>query len=122
MSDITEEGMRDQVERTLAMFFTGNRMPHMSGDPRERVPPMKRRDLSDATDSILALLQPALERARREERDPTMAVLGRNMALRSALRVNGLRSGATHADVDALLAEIDRAHPTPPSRSPEQPE
>lgn len=66
MSDITEEEMRDQVERTLAIFFTGNRMPHMSGDPRERVPPAKRRDLSDAADNVLALLQPALERARRE--------------------------------------------------------
>jgi hypothetical protein len=50
------EELRERVERTLAIFFTGNRMPHMSGDPRERVPPAKRRDLSDATDSIMELV------------------------------------------------------------------
>jgi hypothetical protein len=98
MSDITEEEMRDQVERTLAIFFTGNRMPHMSGDPRERVPPAKRRDLSDAADNVLALIQPALERARREERErerERCAVMADAMAEDMAISIGKIGSQMT---------------------------
>lgn len=112
MSDIPEE----EIARAIALELAAFRR-RMFPDSKVDLLPS---EMAQATGIMIAVVQPALERVRREERDHTMAVLGRNMALRSALRVNGLRSGATHADVDAVLAEIDRAHPNPPSRSPEQ--
>jgi hypothetical protein len=44
---------REELERLLALYFSGNRMPCMSGDPRDRLSPMRKRDLSDAVTSIL---------------------------------------------------------------------
>lgn len=41
------------MERTLAVYFSWNRQPCMSGDMRDRLSPLRRRELSDA---VLALL------------------------------------------------------------------
>jgi hypothetical protein len=44
---------REVLERLLALSFSANRMPCMSGDPRDRLSPLRKRDLSDAVTSIL---------------------------------------------------------------------
>lgn len=51
MSDIHE-----LIERELAIHFTQNRQPHMSGDPRERLSAMQRRNMEDARDAVIAAL------------------------------------------------------------------
>lgn len=45
---------REYLERLLALYFSGNRQPCMSGDPRDRLSPLRRRDLEDAVREILA--------------------------------------------------------------------
>lgn len=47
-------GDSDTLSWLLAPFFSGNRMPHMSGDPRDRLSPMRRRDLDEAVQAIIA--------------------------------------------------------------------
>jgi hypothetical protein len=53
--DLSERmGDRDTLSWLLASFFSGDRQPHMSGDPRARLSPLRRRDLDDAVQGILA--------------------------------------------------------------------
>ncbi|RWK39272.1 hypothetical protein [Mesorhizobium sp.] len=40
--------MITRVEKALAVHFSGNRMPDMSGDPRNRLSSLQRRNLTDA--------------------------------------------------------------------------
>jgi hypothetical protein len=47
-------GDRDTLSWLLAPFFSGDRQPHMSGDPRARLSPLRRRDLDEAVQSIIA--------------------------------------------------------------------
>ena len=51
MSDIHE-----LIERALAIRFSQNRQPHMSGDPRERLSALQRRNMEDARDAVIAAL------------------------------------------------------------------
>lgn len=51
MSDIHE-----LIERALAIHFSQNRQPHMSGDPRERLSALQRRNMEDARDAVIAAL------------------------------------------------------------------
>jgi hypothetical protein len=77
MSDPTPGGWPDAarklVEWALAIHFSGNKMPHMSGDPRNRLAPGQRRAMEDARDAVLEALAPILaaqiDAARREERE-----------------------------------------------------
>ena len=48
--------MVEAVEWALAVHFSGDRMPHMSGDPRNRLSPGRRRAMEDARDSVLEAL------------------------------------------------------------------
>jgi hypothetical protein len=47
-------GDRDTLSWLLAPFFSANRMPCMSGDMRDRLSPMRRRDLDEAVQAIIA--------------------------------------------------------------------
>jgi hypothetical protein len=67
------DAARELVEWALAVHFSGDRTPHMSGDPRNRLSPGRRRAMEDARDAVLDALAPILaaqvEAARREERE-----------------------------------------------------
>ena len=52
--------MREKLEYALAIYFSNNRMPHMSGDPRNRLSSLQRRNMEDAVTSILEVIGPAL--------------------------------------------------------------
>ena len=52
--------MRENLEYALAMHFSSNRMPHMSGDPRNRLSSLQRRNMEDAVTSILEVIGPCL--------------------------------------------------------------
>ena len=83
MSDPNPDGWPDAahelVEWALAVHFSGDRTPHMSGDPRNRLSPGRRRAMEDARDAVLEALAPILaaqvEAARREEREACAAVV-----------------------------------------------
>lgn len=55
----TRERVAETIGWYLACVVAGNNQPHMSGDPRNRVPPGKRRSFDDAclacADAILSL-------------------------------------------------------------------
>jgi hypothetical protein len=53
-------GIREKLEYALAMHFSNNRMPHMSGDPRNRLSSLQRRNMEDAVTSILEVIGPVL--------------------------------------------------------------
>jgi hypothetical protein len=53
-------GVREKLEYALAMHFANNRMPHMSGDPRNRLSSLQRRNMEDAVTSILEVIGPCL--------------------------------------------------------------
>jgi hypothetical protein len=89
---------RDELARLLAYFFAANRQPHMSGDPRNRLSPMRLRELEDAVDAILAAgyrripkpgteeWEAMVERALRAYWDTGEHELGMDAALRAALQ------------------------------------
>ena len=52
--------MREKLEYALALHFSSNRMPHMSGDPRNRLSSLQRRNMEDAVTSILEVIGPCL--------------------------------------------------------------
>lgn len=54
------DAARETVEWALAIHFSGDRMPHMSGDPRNRLSPGRRRAMEDARDAALEALAPIL--------------------------------------------------------------
>ena len=54
------DAARETVEWALAVHFSGDRMPHMSGDPRNRLSPGRRRAMEDARDAALEALAPIL--------------------------------------------------------------
>ncbi len=60
--------MREKLEYALAMHFSSNRMPHMSGDPRSRLSSLQRRNMEDAVTSILEVIGPVLTPAEVDER------------------------------------------------------
>jgi hypothetical protein len=60
--------MREKLEYALAMHFSSNRMPHMSGDPRNRLSSLQRRNMEDAVTSILEVIGPCLTPAEVEAR------------------------------------------------------
>lgn len=49
---------REALEWVLAIHFSQNRQPCMSGDPRDRLSPMQRRNMEDARDAMLEALAP----------------------------------------------------------------
>ncbi|TIN83076.1 hypothetical protein [Mesorhizobium sp.] len=54
--------MIERVEKALAVHFSGNRMPDMSGDPRARLSQLQRRNLTDAAyAAIEAMREPTDE-------------------------------------------------------------
>lgn len=55
----TELDLNERLEWALAIYFSGNRQPHMSGDPRARLSPGRQRDLSDAVLSVVETLRQA---------------------------------------------------------------
>ncbi len=61
-------GVREELEYALAMHFSNNRMPHMSGDPRNRLSSLQRRNMEDAVTSILEVIGPCLTPAEVEAR------------------------------------------------------
>lgn len=48
-----EMDTREQLEWVLAIHFSQNRMPDMSGDPRRRLTPLTRRNMDAAIDALL---------------------------------------------------------------------
>ena len=52
---------REALEWVLAIHFSQNRQPCMSGDPRGRLSPMQRRNMEDARDAVLEALAPILK-------------------------------------------------------------
>ena len=81
----------EEIGQALAIFFANNRQPCMSGDPRDRLSPLRRRDLDDATSAILALFAPIMageERTalRRETRALSQAQEWRNIAEKAEAR------------------------------------
>ena len=48
------------IEWSLAVHFSGDKMPHMSGDPRNRLTPGARRRMEDARDAVLDALAPLI--------------------------------------------------------------
>jgi hypothetical protein len=55
-----DEVVLGRLECSLASFIGGNRQPHMSGDPRERLSPLQRRNTSDAAVSAILALKETL--------------------------------------------------------------
>jgi hypothetical protein len=49
---------REALEWHLASHFSGNRQPHMSGDPRARLNPGTKRRMDDAIGSVFEALAP----------------------------------------------------------------
>ncbi len=47
---------QEQLEWVLAIHFSGNKMPHMSGDPRNRLSDMQRRQLDQAVSAAMEVL------------------------------------------------------------------
>ncbi len=64
---------RETLEWALAIHFSRNRQPCMSGDPRDRLSSLERRNLSAAAQAALDALDPVVavlvEAARRDERE-----------------------------------------------------
>ena len=87
----------EEIGQALAIFFANNRQPCMSGDPRDRLSPLRRRDLDDATSAILALFAPIL--AEKEALEGNME-LAAELALRSEARALAAEA--------ALAAERER--------------
>ena len=59
-----DETLIEAIEVALASFFSGNNMPDMSGDPRRRLSPLQRRNLTDAARACAPLAYRAgMERA-----------------------------------------------------------
>ncbi len=48
---------REALEWALAIHFSQNRQPDMSGDPRNRLSPLQRRNMNDAIDALLPLIE-----------------------------------------------------------------
>jgi len=57
----------EQIERIAAIHISGNRQPCMSGDPRDRLSPLQRRNLSDLANNILDVVEPMLRSDEREK-------------------------------------------------------
>ncbi len=51
---------RETLEWALAVHFSQNRQPCMSGDPRDRLSSLQRRNMEDARDAVLEALAPIL--------------------------------------------------------------
>lgn len=54
-----EDALVEALMRAMAMHFSMNRMPHMSGDPLNRLGAMERRRLDDAARAALTALRAA---------------------------------------------------------------
>lgn len=52
---------REALEWALAIHFLQNRQPCMSGDPRDRLSSLQRRNMEDARDAVLEALAPILK-------------------------------------------------------------
>jgi hypothetical protein len=50
---IRREKLTERLERRLAIYFSHNSQPSMSGDPRDRCSPLQRRNLSEAVKAVL---------------------------------------------------------------------
>ena len=93
MSDTNPGGWpdaaRELVEWSLAVHFSGDRMPHMSGDPRNRLSSGRRRAMEHARDAVLEALAPILaaqvKAARREEREACAALIDCGCDIRDAV-------------------------------------
>jgi len=92
------ESMIERVERALAIHFSGNRQPCMSGDPRDRLSPLQRRNLSDAA-------RAAIE-AMREASDEMVEAMNNQAYYASLSYPRGhIGPGAWSAAIDAALSE-----------------
>jgi phage-related minor tail protein len=115
-------GVREKLEYALAMHFSNNRMPHMSGDPRNRLSSLQRRNMEDAVTSILEVIGPALTPAEVDARIATEReqLQAENARLRKlvaylagtntdhvqvALAGNPIVCDAIHAEARAALGE-----------------
>jgi len=49
---MTKEKLIEMIGYSFALVVSGNNQPHMSGDPRMRIPPIKRRHFDDACDAL----------------------------------------------------------------------
>jgi hypothetical protein len=103
--------MREKLEYALAMHFSSNRMPHMSGDPRNRLSSLQRRNMEDAVTSILEVIGPILTPAEVEARVATahkewLAELNHDTdQLMEEARLGGLEEGARWHDEQAAEAQ-----------------
>lgn len=61
----SKEELAETIGRSIACMVSGNNMPHMSGDPRNRLSPLKRRHFDEACDNaaeaVLARLRSPAE-------------------------------------------------------------
>jgi hypothetical protein len=51
------EKLAERLEKRLAIYFSHNSQPVMSGDPRDRCSPIQRRHLSEAVQAVLEEIQ-----------------------------------------------------------------
>ena len=59
------DAMREALEWALAIHFSQNRQPCMSGDPRDRLSSLQRRNMEDARDAALEALAPVVTQRER---------------------------------------------------------
>ncbi len=74
---MTRAELTEHIECAMARYFSGNNMPHMSGDDRNRCSPGQRRMLSDAATAALAAIEAAGWVC--VPREPTRIMLNRGM-------------------------------------------
>jgi hypothetical protein len=51
------EKLAERLEKRLAIYFSHNNQPAMSGDPRDRCTPQQRRHLTEAVQAVLEEIQ-----------------------------------------------------------------
>ena len=93
---------REAVEWALAVHFSQNRQPCMSGDPRDRLSSLQRRKMEDARDAVLGALAPLIA-----VREAAAAMAMRDAAAEGAAKLIGViteRSEPTFIMRDAIRA------------------
>lgn len=96
----TREELAETIGRSIACMVSGNNQPHMSGDPRNRLSPLKRRHFDEACDNaaeaVLARLHAPAARTQVEQQRKTIEEL------------NGM-DATQQTCVDAIIKQRDEA-------------
>lgn len=109
--------LKTDLEWILSIHFSGNRMPHMSGDPRNRLSPGQRLRMDDVVQSIMEIVQQREQAARREGMEEAAQLVDCGCDIREAVLARLESQGekrasylCSHGDVcSALQAAVIRA-------------